>query len=198
MVADVITSCSPLALHKLESSPKSRMSMFTVSRLPRSSSGCAGVRGICSRSQAEAERHAGCGAERSASRRTGTGRVRRVAALRGFGYGRGADLGVAAERGGRGATAAILAARTSRSRWRDRAAVATGWAQTNAALHPWHGVVHRRRLRRTVGGPGSNRILRVENPGGRSNALFDMYGGRVLAMQHRALSDSPIQTCRRR
>jgi hypothetical protein len=38
----------------------------------------------------------------------------------------------------------------------------------------------------------------VENPGGRSNALFDMYGGRVLAMQHRALSDSPIQTCRRR
>ena len=39
---------------------------------------------------------------------------------------------------------------------------------------------------------GSNRVLRIENPGARINALVKAYEGRVFAFEHRSLSESPI------
>ncbi|MEQ1909733.1 MAG: CHAT domain-containing protein [Vicinamibacterales bacterium] len=39
---------------------------------------------------------------------------------------------------------------------------------------------------------GANRILRVDNPGARINAIFKAYGNRVFAFDHRSLSESPI------
>jgi len=39
---------------------------------------------------------------------------------------------------------------------------------------------------------GANRILRIDNPGARINHLFEFYDGRVLAFEHRSLSESPI------
>jgi len=39
---------------------------------------------------------------------------------------------------------------------------------------------------------GANRILRLENPGARINDLFKHYDGRVLAFEHRSISESPI------
>ena len=39
---------------------------------------------------------------------------------------------------------------------------------------------------------GANRVLRIENPGARINDLFQAYQGRVLAFEHRSLSESPI------
>lgn len=40
--------------------------------------------------------------------------------------------------------------------------------------------------------PGANRVLNIENPGARINELFKHYDGRVLAFEHRSLSESPI------
>jgi hypothetical protein len=39
---------------------------------------------------------------------------------------------------------------------------------------------------------GGNRILRLSNPGARINDLFDEYNGRILAFQHRTLTENPI------
>lgn len=39
---------------------------------------------------------------------------------------------------------------------------------------------------------GANRLLRLENPGARINDLFKHYDGRVLAFEHRSLSESPV------
>ena len=40
---------------------------------------------------------------------------------------------------------------------------------------------------------GDNRLLRLVNPGAKINGLFEAYQNRVLALQHRSLTESPIQ-----
>jgi CHAT domain-containing protein len=39
---------------------------------------------------------------------------------------------------------------------------------------------------------GANRILRIVNPGARINDLFELYERRILAFQHRSLTESPV------
>src|SRR4029453_18201217 len=43
------------------------------------------------------------------------------------------------------------------------------------------------------GAVGDNRPLRLVNPGAKNKDLFEAYQNRVLALQHRSLTESPIQ-----